>query len=540
MLDRLSIPRRPLDFEDYVDIVRRNIRWLIGPAFAGLVISTVTAYVMEDTYVSQAMIRIVPQQIAEDMVKNVSSQDVSDRINGMAQEILSRGTLSSIIDSEGLYKSELKHEPRQDVLNLMREAIIIKPTINVTNVEGTKISPAMQVQFSYRDPMMANKVCADLVSRFMNASSAESLDSQVSTNQFLKDEYDRAKQELDTANQHLADYRIRNAGRLPEEAQTNITQMTALEQRMGALSDASTRNAERRMVLDADLRIAKDRLDALKNAISPSSGKADRVIELDKQITDLESTIASMKDRYTDSYPDLQAARDQLAVLKKERDDASKSSGKADNAPESPLLARERREAQESVQAMQTQIKAAELEELQVNRDLQAVNAELRTYQSRIETAPAGEKEYSDLQRDAQLARQKFEQLDINMHRSNLSMDLERRKEGETLELLDAASMPTEPTEPKRALIIPIGLVAGLALGVVLVALREVRDTSLKNLKDARLYTQLAILGSIPLLENDVVVQRRKQVMWVGWATATIFGLAIIAGAVIHYHLGKA
>jgi peptidoglycan/LPS O-acetylase OafA/YrhL len=118
-------------------------------------------------------------------------------------------------------------------------------------------------------------------------------------------------------------------------------------------------------------------------------------------------------------------------------------------------------------------------------------------------------------------------------------MDLERRKQGETLELLDAPSTPVAPTKPQRAMIIPIGFVAGLALGGILVALREVKDTSLKNLKDARLYTQLSILGSIPLLENDVVVQRRKQVLWVGWATATILGLAIMAGSVAHYYWGR-
>jgi hypothetical protein len=89
-------------------------------------------------------------------------------------------------------------------------------------------------------------------------------------------------------------------------------------------------------------------------------------------------------------------------------------------------------------------------------------------------------------------------------------------------------------------MIIPIGLAGGLLLGFILVGIREVRDTSLKNLKDARLYTQLSILGSIPLLENDVVVQRRKQVMWVSWATGTILGIAIMAGSVAHYYLSKA
>jgi hypothetical protein len=53
------------------------------------------------------------------------------------------------------------------------------------------------------------------------------------------------------------------------------------------------------------------------------------------------------------------------------------------------------------------------------------------------------------------------------------------------------------------------------------------------------MYTQLSILGSIPLLENDVVVQRRKQVMLVSWATATVLGIALIVGSVAHYYLNR-
>jgi succinoglycan biosynthesis transport protein ExoP len=542
MLDRLSIPRRALDFEDYIDIFRRNIRWIIGPAFAGIVISTVVAYIMEDTFVSAALIRVVPQQISGEIVRSISAQDVSDRINSMAQQIESRSTLSALISTYGLYKNELKSEPMEDVLTTMKAAIVIRPTMGVTNIQSGRNLPAMQVQFSYRDRIVAMKVCSDLVSRFMSASSQETLQGQVSANSFLTDEFDHAKRDLEAAEQKLQDYRIRNAGKLPEQMQQNIAQMSALDQRLSSLSDAATRNSERRMMLDTQLHIAKDRLSAVRSSTSSSQAHNEKVLEIDKEIEDLQTNIASMKDRYTDEHPDMQAAKDRLAVLKRQRDDAAKAQPAKSTEPvsESPLVARERMDAQATVEAIQSNIKATELEQAGINKEIGSLNSVLRGYQARVQESPAGEKEYAELQRDYDSAKAQFETFQQKMQLSRVSLNLERQKQGETLELLDAASTPTTPTAPKRSFIIPIGLVGGLVVGFILVAIREVRDTSLKNLKDARLYTQLSILGSIPLLENDVVVQRRKQVMWVGWATATILGIAIMAGSVAHYYLSKA
>jgi uncharacterized protein involved in exopolysaccharide biosynthesis len=541
MLDRLSVPRRALDFEDYIDILRRNIRWLIGPAFAGIVVSTVVAFVMEDTFVSSALIRVVPQQISGEIVRSISSQDVSDRINSMAQQILSRSTLSALISTYGLYKNELKREPMEDVLTTMKEGILIRPTMGVTNIQSGKNVPAMQVQFSYRDRFLAMKVCSDLVSRFMSASSQETLQGQVSANSFLTDEFDHAKRELEATEQKLQDYRIRNSGKLPEQMQQNMAQMGALDQRLNSLTDASTRNSERRMMLDTQLHIAKDRLAAVKATTPSSQARNDKVMATEREIEDLQSTIASMKDRYTDDYPDLQSAKDRLAVLKRQREDAGKTPSKAaESGVESPLVARERMDAQATIEAIQSNIKAAQVEDASINREIGSLSSVLRGYQGRVQESPAGEKEYTELMRDRDAAKLQFDTFQAKMQLSRISLNMERQKQGETMELLDAASTPTTPTAPKRSWIIPIGLVGGLVLGFILVAIREVRDTSLKNLKDARLYTQLSILGSIPLLENDVVVQRRKQVMWVGWATATILGIAIMAGSVAHYYLSKA
>ena len=324
MLDRLSVPRRALDFEDYVDILRRNMRWIIAPVFAGLVISTVIAFVMEDTFVSQALIRIVPQQISPELVQNVSAQDVADRINGMAQTILSRNTLTTLITSHGLYKKEIASEPMEDVINKMRSAISIRPTAGVA-LSGRSL-PAMQVAFSYRDRYLAKAVCDDLVSRFMSQSTQDTLDTQLQANTFLNDEFERAKHDLDVLEQKLSDFRQKNAGRLPEEMQLNISEMNALEGRLSGLTEAASRNSEHRMMLESEVRIAKDRLTSIRAASPQLVAHNEKLTELDRKIEAAENNITSLKDRYTDDYPDLQAARDQLTLLKKQRDDLVKQS----------------------------------------------------------------------------------------------------------------------------------------------------------------------------------------------------------------------
>lgn len=545
MLDRMSIPRRALDFEDYIDMVRRNFGWIVGPVFAGLVISTVVAFLLPDKYISQARIRIVPQQISPELIQNVTAQDIVDRINGMAQNIQSRDTLTSIINSYGLYKKDLKDEPMEDVITEMKAAIGIKPLTGWTNIAGKSL-PAMEVSFAYSDKYTAQKVCQELVSRFMTANREENMHLQQATSDFLTDEGDRAKRDLDDVEKRLATYREQNAGRLPDELQSNIAEMNALENRSAGLSDGLSRNTEQRMMLESELRIAKDRLATYQVNSPQALSENQKIAGLDHEIEQLQDNIEAMKGRYTEDYPNLQAAQDRLVFLKKQRDQAVKDQQAHEQAAKdnpskappvyNPSLARDRMSAEAVVQQIETQLKASALERENVSKQLATVNAALSNYSARIQSVPASEKEYTDLLRERDLAKERYIAFQMKQEKSGLSMELVRRQQGETLELIDSASLPPAPAAPKRAMIIPIGAGIGLALGVFLVAMREVKDTSLKNLKDARLYTQLSILGSIPLLENDVVVQRRKQVMWVSWAAATFLGLAIIAGSIAHHY----
>jgi len=76
-------------------------------------------------------------------------------------------------------------------------------------------------------------------------------------------------------------------------------------------------------------------------------------------------------------------------------------------------------------------------------------------------------------------------------------------------------------------------------VGVCLAAAWEVKDTALKNLKDVRAYTQLQVLGSIPLLENDLAVRRRKRLTWLAWSSAALLGVIVMSSSVVYYYATK-
>ena len=188
-----------------------------------------------------------------------------------------------------------------------------------------------------------------------------------------------------------------------------------------------------------------------------------------------------------------------------------------------------------SLKQMETLVQAKTVEEQDYKAELVRLNGQVREFQGRIGSTPIADQEFSALTRDYDSAKMEYQQLLAKQSDARRGQEVEKRNQGETLELLDAASLPVEPTEPKRPLIILGGALMGLVLGLVLTGGREMKDTTLKNLKDVRAYTNLTVLGSIPLLEDDVVVMRRKRLTLLAWSTSILVGILVMAGSYYYY-----
>jgi succinoglycan biosynthesis transport protein ExoP len=543
--ENYTVPRRALDVEDFIDIVRRHKGWIFGPFLLTLVAAVVGVYLWPDSYESQAVVKIVPQQVPQNLVQSSITNDLADRINSMATTVLSRNVLITIINNHDLYKNERKRLPLEDVVdNVMKNSIHIIPMM--AGAAGRAV-PAFTVQFSYSDRFMAQKVVEDVVSRFIAENQTNRSTATTEGTQFLKDESDRARKELEVLENQISQYRVQNNGRLPEQTDVNYRNLQTLQTNYQSLVNSKNRSEMDKLTMETNLQIEKAHKAEMTREVPPQAGpaivmKSERMQELEREVRGLEDTLAAARQRFKDTYPDVQNLKNRLEAAKQKKADLQKEESEAKTpavvaaSPVNRQLQMQVLDVDGNIQRLESAIQQRVLEVATLDTQIKQTQDSINKLEGQISSAPLGQQQYDDLLRQREIANKKYVDLDARLGIAELSKSLEYHGQGERLDLLDAASLPQYPTEPKRPFVIAVGAGLGLLLGVVLAAAREMKDTSLKNLKDVRAYTQMAILGSVPLLENDFVVRRRRRIAWLGWTTACLMAAVTMAGSVAYYY----
>lgn len=557
MQETFEIGRRSMDMEDYVDVLRRHKSWILGPLFAGIVVATVVAFLWPDTYVSYAVVRVTAAQVPERYVQSGLNQMLNERISSIEQQVVSRTTLINIIQTLDLYDRDRRRLPMEDVVDRMKNKDLSFG--QVTTIQGqASRAGAFPVSFRYEDRYKAQKVTKEIVSRLISENTRVQLGITQNTTEFLTEEVAKAKTRLDQIEQSLTGFRMKNAGRLPDERAMNFSALQSVENRITTLNTGIQRINQEKLMLESQIRLQREHYNqtmasalAMANAPTGEAAKTrvanERLVTLEREIQGAEQILVQLRDLYKESYPDVQRVKGNLENLKRQKvdlvkreEEAAKAEGSAvptaKPAAVKPVVqTRDMQGMQSTLRQMESLAQAKVTEVQDYTSELARLNAQVRDFQTRIGSTPMADQEFLSLSRDYESAKLEYQQMLAKQSDAKRGQEVERRNQGETLELLDDASLPNEPTEPKRGFIIGAGAALGLMLGVVLVGVREMKDTTLKNLKDVRAYTQLTVIGSIPLLEEDLVVKRRKRLTLLAWSTAILIGTIVMGGSFYYY-----
>ena len=540
--------RRPPDIEDYIDMLRRYRSLILGPMFAGLVMGVVAAFLTPDTFVSYAVLTVKPQQVSEKLIPSVeTATQMNERLQQMETDIVSRTTLSEIIQKLGLYKKELARLPMDDVTqNMKNKDLKIAPFNNPSG--DRRLASAFIVQMKYPDRHKAAAVVQEVVNRFLEQSASSVHTQNNLTVSIIQDEVDHAREKKDVAEAALTQFEMQNPGRLPSQASANSQAFLQLQMQVMNVGQQTARDQQDKLLLETQLQNLRNDQNAaaanLEQTVTggPMAVRNEKLINLGKEITNLKSALASLKRVYGPNYPEIANTQAQIDALEHEQADLEKQDAAQQTANPAaprkvvnPAVQKALQEYQAQQNTLHTQIGSKQVEIEELTRQKATLEKQMALYQKRMEEAPLNEQKYTSLVNDLNLAKADYDEKIKRKQQSDTAQNVEEHKAGEQLEMLDSPNVPDKAVEPDRWIWAGAGTFAGLLAGLMLAAVQEVKNTSLKNLKDVRAYTNLPVLSSIPLLENAVEVRRRRRLVSLAWAAALMTGIVLMSGSMYYY-----
>jgi polysaccharide chain length determinant protein (PEP-CTERM system associated) len=474
---------RKLNAEDYLTILKRRW-WIIAiPMVLLPIVAVVATYFVPAEYVSSTLVLIDQQKVGTDFVKPVVTEALDSRLAYMTEQILSRSSIQPIIEKYNLYGNQkISMDARIDIFRT--KGFEIQPI--ESQIARSNGLPGFKILFTASDPHTAQQVCADITSLFTGADLRAKADAAQGTTDFLSEQLDAAKHSLDDQDAKLAAFQSQHIGMLPEDEGNNVNILGTLNTQLEASTGSLSQMDQQKSYMEAMLASQTQPV-----AQTPAGASLPAQTQ-EAQLQDLLAQQADLTSRYTAENPDVISINRKIADLRREI-----AATQAAPPPSAAAAAGPSKADSVTVQDLRARIRAMDVA-IQSKRNEQAgLMQQIRMYQGRIQSSPVVEQQFKELTRDYQNSQALYQSLQTKMNESQMTTDLEKRQEGETFSVLDAPNLPTDPTYPKVSVFAMGGLFAGLALGVLIVALLEYKDTTLRSERDVWAFTQLPTLAVI-------------------------------------------
>jgi polysaccharide chain length determinant protein (PEP-CTERM system associated) len=532
----MSTEFRQRSSSEYLKIIRR-LKWLI--ILPIIAITTAVAWVvyrLPDVYESVTLIVVKPSTLPTGVVPTMTEDSLTRQLTSIAQVVTSRSSLEPLVNKYELYKPErLRGEPMELIIDMMRKDIKVE-----VNTSRNDITNGFNITYRGRDPKITQAVTAELASKYINEQTKNTVNSTNSAKQFIDQQVRQTKDELDAVDKQRLEFMQKNVGNLPTEATSLVGQLTGLREQQKALIAEVGRLQDRSSSLTTQLTLLKKQFqqnidDYAENITDPKTTLA--WAELVKRKADLQSELQRLSTELRPKHPDVLAKQAQLDSVSKEMDQMvaewkeriAEKQKKLQNRPDL------------SVAATEAQLNAVDGEIKREQKMLDDNSKQISEILHRINSIPGAEVALGALEREYQTKKTAYDQLLLQQQKITLGADAASQQQGEGIEVIDAANLPSKPVAPKRFLLSVVGLAFGLGLGLLLTGIFEIpRLLTIQSPEDARHYTGLPVLVSVPELltpEEARSIPRRQRLLLAAAVTLTIMIIPVLALALRATHV---
>ena len=526
----------------------------------------IVAFALPPIYESEVMITVENQEIPEEYVKSTVTSFINERLEVLERKILSHKRLLDIINQYALYPDL---ESTGDMVREMRKGITIE-TIDVS-LRGDRRSSgrgsatiAFTLAYEHKDPEKA-KIIADTLANLYVEEDRRAREKQASTTTvFLEKELEELRRKVAINEEKISRFKAANIEQLPGSTGIFHQMVLRLEQDLDN-TDTRIRTLQEKIVylksqianIDPLVPILTDsgkvasnpnnRLKYLRmQLIQKQANLSDRhpdIIQLKREIEELEAQvgeketsleqinrlklvekkIAELKSKYGDIHPDVIKLSKEAELLNQQISQKNRIENSMDKLDE--------RSDNPGYLNIKAQIIVAESEINALRDDRKKISAKLEDYQKKLEITPFIDEEYNSMTLDYENAKKKYNEVSNKLHTARISQEMDVSEQGERFRIEYAANLPDRPSKPNRLIIILMGLVLGTGFGVVLAALTEGLDSSLKASTEMESVLGVPVLATISLYDSPL--QKRVRLLRRAVVASSIIVFILLGSIVV-------
>ncbi len=568
---------------DYLSIAWRRKFLILIPFFLILLVTVATVFLLPPVYKSTGTILIESQQIPSELIQSTVTTFADERIQVIKQRIMTSQQLLGIIKKFGLYSDEIKSKVRSDIIEDMRNRIVIdrlSANIGSQKKRGSSALIAFTVSFEHSRPQVAQRVANELVTLFLDENIRTRTARAEETSDFLKKESDRLGQQIAEMDAQIANYKQENEGSLPDSLPLNLQRVVTLRSTLLKFDGELSTLKERKELLLIERESMKYNVATGKTGLNEDELlQKEEGLKQKRELQELQNRYVSVSARYGAEHPDVKAIQRQLAAFEKEygnlsdidklrsqqqevRQEILEVTRKySDEHPDVKRLERELKgidemiaKAEETEETEEVETSSQQPVSDQQNPELMQVQARLESVDSsimrieqsqidiekqiieldaRINRTPQVKRGLDTLERDYLNTKRKYQEMKSKQLQAELSQSLEEDQKGERFTLLEPPLLPDKPVKPDRPKLFIFGLVASIFSGLGLAGLAEMLDSGIRGSRALASVTKMTPLVTIPYIvtRKDEMIKKRN----IRFLIAAVIILGISAIVAVHF-----
>ena len=533
------------NFSEVGIVLKRQLNTIVYTSGPVLAVIVGIALGLPDVYRSTGVIRIDQDVKAENRAVDTYAEYYVETLTG---QVFTDENLGSWIDEYDVYAEESNWsdaERRSVMADNLKTAIVATTVIDPRSGRDREVVTGFEVSFDSRTPEMAHAVAGAAVNAFMveNRRSREARGAEEI--EFFKTEVEGYRAQIAEVDARLADFKERNARRLPDLVQINMDAMDRVERDLEAAQLQIDNLKRERVILQsqlgqipstsdesiqqlAELQNEYVRVSSIYQATHPTVVSIRKQIELLSQNVDsaaavpilrqqqdeIAAALAEAREKYSEDHPSVRqlirsesTIKDRIAAL------AGGSGGEASEVVSTNDL---------YVQ-LSTQIKTIDAEVSGLNARIYDLRQKRQEYENLLLQTPQVEVEYQDLLRDLENARNLYEETQERQRNAELALALAQGSQGEQLVLAQAPNYPQSPSWPPRAAIIVLGLILAAGAGVGIATLRETSSGKVRNSREV-----FELCGTPPIALIPTMYNPEQRIKHKVYAISSLIGLGVV------------